>query len=51
MSKLLGRGEPIYRVAEWNNYPQIGRDLEERNKFLTLERLKKQGDSYKQFNE
>lgn len=30
--------------------PQIGRDLAERNKQVTLEKLKESGESYKQFN-
>lgn len=31
--------------------PQIGRDLEERNKQLTLQQLKRQGEAYHEFNQ
>ncbi len=30
--------------------PQIGKDLEDRNKRLTLNQLKKQGELYREFN-
>lgn len=49
--RMLGKQDPGYRFSEWNQYAQIGRDLEERNKEMTLKKLKEQGRSYKEFND
>ncbi len=39
------------KLLDATQIPQIARDLEERNKQITLEQLKKQGQAYQQFNE
>lgn len=52
--KLLGKEDMLAdstKLLDTNLIPQIGRDLEERNKELTLESLKKQGQAYKDFNQ
>jgi hypothetical protein len=37
-------------LLDASKIPQIGKDLEERNKQVTLASLKKQGESYRDFN-
>ena len=39
------------RLLDPNYIPQIGRDLEERNRQLTLAQLKTQGEEYRDFNQ
>ena len=51
--KLLGKQQLLAdntKLLDATQIPQIARDLEERNKQLTLQQLKKQGQSYQQFN-
>ena len=45
--KLLGKDHMLAdktKLLDVNHIPQIGRDLEERSKQITLNQLKKQGD-------
>jgi hypothetical protein len=38
--RKLGKEELLANPLDWPNLPSIGRDLEERNRELTLEKLK-----------
>eukprot|EP00347_Sterkiella_histriomuscorum_P024458 403331048 len=52
--KLLGKQHLLAdntKLLDNTQIPQIGKDLEERNKRVTIENLKKQGESYKDFNQ
>jgi len=51
--KLLGKQSLLADntvLLDATKIPQIGKDLEERNKQVTLAALKKQGESYRDFN-
>ena len=51
--RLLGKQHLLAdnsKLLDVNQVPQIAKDLEERNKQVTIEALKKQGESYKEFN-
>ncbi|CDW84968.1 UNKNOWN [Stylonychia lemnae] len=52
--RILGKQDLLSdntKLLDNTQIPQIGKDLEERNKFLTIQSLKKQGDQYKNFNQ